>query len=56
MAFFQRNQSAAAKLQEVEEQAAQRRTIHTAKPLLMTKERMSEPAAHRFLQQRTMDQ
>lgn len=56
MAFFQRNQAAAAKLQEVEEQAAQRRTIDIAKRLLMTKERMSEPAAHRFLQRRAMDQ
>lgn len=56
VAFFQRNQAAAAKLQEVEEQAAQRRTIDIAKRLLMTKERMSEPAAHRFLQRRAMDQ
>ena len=54
--FFQRNQAAAAKLQEVEEQAAQRRTIDIAKRLLMTTERMSEPAAHRFLQRRAMDQ
>jgi response regulator NasT len=56
VAFFQRNQAATAKLQEVEEQAAQRRTIEVAKRLLMKEERMGEPAAHRFLQRRAMDQ
>jgi two-component system, response regulator / RNA-binding antiterminator len=56
VAFFQRNQAAAAKLQEVEEQAAQRRTIDAAKRLLMKEERMGEPAAHRFLQRRAMGQ
>jgi response regulator NasT len=56
VAFFQRNQASAAKLQEVEEQAAQRRTIDAAKRLLMKEERMGEPAAHRFLQRRAMDQ
>lgn len=56
VAFFQRNQAAASKLQQVEEQAAQRRSIDAAKRLLMVNERMSEPAAHRFLQRRAMDQ
>lgn len=56
VAFFRRNQASAAKLQEVEEQAAQRRTIDAAKRLLMKEERMGEPAAHRFLQRRAMDQ
>ena len=56
VAFFQRNQQVAAKLQEVEEQAAQRRTIDAAKRLLMKEGRMGEPAAHRFLQRRAMDQ
>ncbi|MGE4482746.1 ANTAR domain-containing response regulator [Acidocella sp.] len=56
VAFFQRNQVAAAKLQEVEELATQRRAIDAAKRLLMKEERMSEPAAHRFLQRRAMDQ
>lgn len=55
LAFFERTQAAAAKLQEVEEQAAQRQTIEAAKRLLMKEERMSEPAAHRFLQRRAMD-
>lgn len=56
VAFFQRNQQATAKLQEVEEQAEQRRAIDAAKRLLMKEERMSEPVAHRFLQRRAMDQ
>ncbi len=56
VAFFQRNQEVAAKLQEVEEQVAQRRAIDAAKRLLMKEERMGEPAAHRFLQRRAMDQ
>jgi response regulator NasT len=54
--FFQRTQAAAAKLQKVEERAAQRQTIDAAKRLLMQKGRMSEPAAHRHLQRRAMDQ
>jgi len=56
VAFFQRTQVTSAKLQAVEEQAAQRHTIDTAKRLLMKEERMSEPAAHRYLQRRAMDQ
>lgn len=56
VALFQRTQATAAKLQEAEEQASQRRTIDAAKRLLMKEERMSEPAAHRFLQRRAMDQ
>lgn len=54
--FFQHTREAAAKLREAEEQAAQRRSIDAAKRLLMQRERMSEPAAHRFLQRRAMDQ
>lgn len=56
VAFFQRTQKTSAKLQEVEMQAAERRTIEAAKKLLMKEERMSEPTAHRFLQRRAMGQ
>ncbi|HYP64515.1 MAG TPA: ANTAR domain-containing protein [Acidocella sp.] len=56
LAFFQRTQAAAARLQEVEEQAAMRQAVDAAKRLLMREERMSEPAAHKFLQRRAMDQ
>jgi two-component system, response regulator / RNA-binding antiterminator len=54
--LFQRTQATAAKLQQVEERAAQRQTIDAAKRLLMQKGRMSEPAAYRYLQRRAMDQ
>lgn len=56
VAFFQRTQATNAKLQEVEAQTAQRRAVEAAKRLLMKEERMSEPAAHRYLQRRAMDQ
>jgi two-component system, response regulator / RNA-binding antiterminator len=56
LVFFQRTQAAAARLQEVEEQAAMRQAVDAAKRLLMKEERMSEPAAHKFLQRRAMDQ
>lgn len=56
LAFFQRTQQVSARLAEVEEQAAARQAIDAAKRLLMTEEKMSEPAAHRFLQRRAMDQ
>ena len=56
VALFQRTQATAAKLQKVEERAAQRQTIDAAKRLLMKEGRMSESAAHRYLQRRAMDQ
>lgn len=56
LAFFQRTQQVSSRLAEVEERAAARRAIDAAKRLLMSQDKMSEPAAHRFLQRRAMDQ
>jgi response regulator NasT len=56
MAFFKRARQMSARLAEAEEQIAARQTIEAAKRLLMTRDKMSEPAAHRFLQRRAMDQ
>ncbi len=56
MAFFKRTRQMNARLAEAEEQIAARQTIEAAKRLLMTQDKMSEPAAHRFLQRRAMDQ
>jgi len=56
MAFFKRTRQMSARLAEAEEQIAARQTIESAKRLLMTQDKMSEPAAHRFLQRRAMDQ
>jgi response regulator NasT len=56
MAFFKRSQQMNTRLAEAEEQIAARRTVEAAKRLLMTEDKMSEPAAHRFLQRRAMDQ
>lgn len=56
LAFFQRTQQANSRLAEMEEQASARQTIDAAKRLLMAEDKMSEPAAHRFLQRRAMDQ
>jgi response regulator NasT len=55
-AVYQRMRGLADRLSEAEEQIAARRTVEAAKRLLMTRDRMSEPAAHRFLQRRAMDQ
>jgi response regulator NasT len=54
-AFFKRTQHLSARLAEAEEQIAARQAIDAAKRLLMTREGMSEPTAHRFLQRRAMD-
>ena len=56
MAFFKRARQMSTRLAEAEEQIAARQTIEAAKRLLMTQDKMSEPAAHRFLQRRAMDQ
>jgi response regulator NasT len=56
LAVFQRMRALAARLQEAEDQIAARQVIEQAKRVLMTRERMSEPAAHRYLQRRAMDQ
>ncbi len=56
LGVFQRMRVLAARLQAAEEQIAARQVIEQAKRLLMTRERMSEPAAHRYLQRRAMDQ
>jgi response regulator NasT len=56
MAFFKRSRQLSTRLAEAEEQIAARQTIEAAKRLLMTQDKMSEPAAHRFLQRRAMDQ
>jgi response regulator NasT len=54
-AFFKRTQDLQHRLAEAEELIATRQTIDTAKRLLMTRDGMSEPTAHRFLQRRAMD-
>lgn len=54
-ALFRRTQLLTARLAEAEEIIATRQTIDAAKRLLMTRQGMSEPAAHRFLQRRAMD-
>jgi len=56
MAFFKRSQAMSTRLAEAEEQITARRMVEAAKRLLMTEDKMSEPAAHRFLQRRAMDQ
>ncbi|HET6608877.1 MAG TPA: ANTAR domain-containing protein [Rhodopila sp.] len=56
MAFFQRTQQVSSRLAEVEERAAAKQTIDAAKLLLMRQDKMSEAAAHRFLQRRAMEQ
>jgi response regulator NasT len=56
MAVFQRIRGLQVRLTEAEEQAEARKAVDAAKRLLMTQDKMSEPAAHRFLQRRAMDQ
>lgn len=55
-AVFQRMRGLRDRLSEAEEQIEARQAIEAAKRLLMTQDKMSEPAAHRFLQRRAMDQ
>jgi response regulator NasT len=54
-AFFRRAQEISLRLAEAEEQIATRNMIDAAKRVLMTRDGMTEPAAHRFLQRRAMD-
>lgn len=56
LAVFQRMRGLQDQLAEAQEQIAARQTIDAAKRLLMAQDKMSEPAAHRFLQRRAMDQ
>lgn len=56
MAVFQRLHVLSHRLAAAEEQIAARQAIEAAKRLLMTEDKMSEPAAHKFLQRRAMDQ
>jgi response regulator NasT len=44
------------RLAEAEQTIAARQTIEAAKRILMKEEKMTEPAAHRFLQRRAMEQ
>jgi len=55
-AVFQRMRALRDQLSEAQHQIDARQTIEAAKRLLMTRDKMSEPAAHRFLQRRAMDQ
>lgn len=56
MAVFQRMRGLQDRLTEAEEQIEARQVVDAAKRLLMAQDKMSEPAAHRFLQRRAMDQ
>ena len=56
IALFRRAQEMAAKLALAEDQLAARRAIDAAKRLLMKEHKLSEPAAHRLLQRRAMEQ
>lgn len=56
MAVFQRMRGLQTKLAEAQEQIEARQVVDAAKRLLMSQDKMSEPAAHRFLQRRAMDQ
>lgn len=54
IAMFRRQQAREARLVELEIEREERRNIDAAKRLLIRREGMSEPAAHRFLQRRAM--
>jgi response regulator NasT len=56
MAVFQRMRGLQNKLTDAQEQIEARQLVDAAKRLLMARDKMSEPAAHRFLQRRAMDQ
>jgi len=56
MAVFQRMRALRDQLSDAQLQLEARQTIEAAKRLLMTRDKMSEPAAHRMLQRRAMDQ
>jgi response regulator NasT len=56
MAVFRRMRGLQSQLTGAREQIEARQLVDAAKRLLMAREKMSEPAAHRFLQRRAMDQ
>jgi two-component system, response regulator / RNA-binding antiterminator len=56
LAVFQRMRGLQTQLADAQEQIEARQVVDAAKRLLMTQDKMSEPAAHRFLQRRAMDQ
>ncbi len=56
LAVFQRMRGLQNQLAQAQEQIEARQSIDAAKRLLMAQDKMSEPAAHRFLQRRAMDQ
>jgi len=56
MAYFKRNRDLNNRLVDAEDRVTARQTIEAAKRVLMTEDKMTEPAAHRFLQRRAMDQ
>ncbi len=56
LAYFKRNRDLNSRLVDAEERITARQTIEAAKRVLMTEDKMTEPAAHRFLQRRAMDQ
>ncbi len=56
MAVFLRMRGFQTQLAEAQEQIEARQVVDAAKRLLMSQDKMSEPAAHRFLQRRAMDQ
>jgi response regulator NasT len=56
MAVFQRMRGLQTQLTDAQEQIEARQVVDAAKRLLMAQDKMSEPAAHRFLQRRAMDQ
>jgi two-component system, response regulator / RNA-binding antiterminator len=55
IAMFQRMRGLQSELTEAQEQIEARQVVDAAKRLLMVQDKMSEPAAHRFLQRRAMD-
>jgi response regulator NasT len=55
MAFFKRTLEMSTRLAEAEEQIAARQKIDAAKRLLMANTGMNEPAAHRYLRRKAMD-
>ena len=56
LAVFQRMRTLQDRLASAEQQIAARQSVEAAKRVLMVQDKMSEPAAHRFLQRRAMDQ
>ncbi len=56
IAVLRRMRELQTRLAQAQEQIAARQTLETAKRLLMSQDKMSEPAAHRFLQRRAMHQ